>query len=185
MNKTIHTLTVIAIMIECSAVTLARSTFSSSACGGGRKCTSPAREIAEAVMRRIAWDAYKHSNYKNMKEPRKPIGSAALDKHRSARNTRLGGSMTGWTLECEPEHFKDVDTKWRMDDTLTWLSPDGDPSKTLVEMLGNMISEAFHAHTKKVRYSRMSRSVSTVTESTEWETVKSVNSKTDFFGKKK
>ena len=93
--------------------------------------------------------------------------------------------MTGWTLECEPEHFKDVDTKWRMDDTLTWLSPDGDPSKTLVEMLGNMISEAFHAHTKKVRYSRMSRSVSTVTESTEWETVKSVNSKTDFFGKKK
>jgi len=62
--------------------------------------------------------------------------------------------MTGWTWETEPECFKDVDTKWHMDDKLTWLSPDGDPTKTFLEKLEDMISESFHAHDTGLRHAR-------------------------------
>ena len=33
-----------------------------------------------------------------------------------------------------------------MDTELVWLSPDGDLSTTFFNTLGDMISEAFHAH---------------------------------------
>jgi len=72
---------------------------------GGTPRTSPAREIAEAVMGRIAWDIYKNIEYKHMTGSRRPRGSAALKKHVTARNKKLGASMSGWSLECEPEHF--------------------------------------------------------------------------------
>ena len=62
--------------------------------------------------------------------------------------------MTGWTWETEPECFKDVDTKWHMDDKLTWLSQDGDPTKTFLEKLEDMISESFHAHDRGLRNAR-------------------------------
>ena len=82
--------------------------------------------------------------------------------------------MSGWSLECEPEHFTDVDTLWRMDDKLTWLWSDGDPAKTHVETLGDMILEAFYAH-KRVLINARKKS-STAAESSEWQTDKSVNS---------
>ena len=69
-----------------------------------------------------------------------------------------------------------------MDDKLTWLSPDGDPTKRHVKTLGDMISEAFYGH-KRVLINARKKS-STATESSEWQTVKSVSSK-DFFKKKK
>jgi len=97
----------------------------------------------------------------------------------------MGGSLSGWSLESEPEHFTDVDTLWRMDDKLKWLSPDGDPTNTHVETLGDMISEAFYKHKRDLineSYGRQKKS--TAAESSEWQTVESLNSK-DFFKKKK
>jgi len=57
--------------------------------------------------------------------------------------------MSGWSLEYEPEYFTGVDTLWCMDDRLTWLPPDGDVTGIHVGTLGDMISEAFHAHKRK------------------------------------
>jgi len=72
---------------------------------GGAPRSSPAREIAEAVMGRIAWDIYKNIEYKRMTGSRRPQGSAKVEKHVKARNKKLGGSMTGWSCKCEPEHL--------------------------------------------------------------------------------
>jgi len=47
------------------------------------------------------------------------------------------------------EYVTGVDTGWRMDDRLTWLPPDGDVTGIHVGTLGDMISEAFHAHKRK------------------------------------
>jgi len=58
----------------------------------------------------------------------------------------MGGSLRDWTLQTPLHHFKDVDTRWNMDTELVWLSPDGDLSTTFFNTLGDMISEAFHAH---------------------------------------
>jgi len=69
-----------------------------------------------------------------------------------------------------------------MDDKLTWLSPDGDPTKRHVKALGDMISETFYGHIRVLINAR--KKSSTATESSEWQTVKSVSSK-DFFKKKK
>jgi len=66
---------------------------------GGRPRSSPAREIAEAVMGRIAWDIYKNLEYKRMTGSRRPQGSVAVQKYVTARNKKLGGSMTGWSLQ--------------------------------------------------------------------------------------
>jgi len=90
--------------------------------------------------------------------------------------------MSGWSLECEPEHFTHVDTLWRMDHKLTWLPPNGDVTGAHVGTLGDMISEAFHAHKRREREAR--KKSSTAAESSEWELVTSVKSK-DFFKKKK
>jgi len=70
---------------------------------GGAPRSSPAREIAEAVMGRIAWDirGYRNLEYKRMTGSRRPEGSNAVEKHVSSRNKKLGGSMSGWSLECE------------------------------------------------------------------------------------
>ena len=118
---------------------------------GGQPRTSPAREISEAVMGRIAWDVYKNLEYKRMTGSRKPTGSTASAKLVTARNKKMGGSMSGWTLENEPEHFTGVDTRWRMDDRLTWLPLDGDVTGRHIGTLGDMISEAFYAHKRKER----------------------------------
>ena len=79
--------------------------------------------------------------------------------------------MTWWKLETETTYFQDVDTKRRVDDTLTWLSPDGDPSKTFVETLGHMTSEAYNKDRKKV--GRCPKG--TQCEFSEWETATSAN----------
>jgi len=47
---------------------------------GMRPRSSPAREIAEAVMGRIAWDIYKNLEYKRMTGSRRPQGSVAVQK---------------------------------------------------------------------------------------------------------
>jgi len=86
----------------------------------------------------------------------------------------LGGSISGWSLECELEHFTDVDTLWRVEDKLRLLSPDGDLTKTHVETLVDMISEAFYAHKRDMINAR--KKSSTAAESSEWQTDKSVNS---------
>jgi len=130
----------------------------------------------------IAWDIYKNHEYKRMTGSRRPQGSAAVEKHVSARNKKLESSMSGWSLECEPELFTDVDTLWRMHDKLKWSSADGDLTKTHVETLGDMISDAFYAHKRDTINAR--NKSSTAAESLEWQTDKSVNSK-DFSKKKK
>ena len=121
--------------------------------GRPRARTTP--EIAEAVMGRDAWNTYKNLEYKTMTRPRHPQGSAAMDKHVTARNKKLGGTLVGWSLQREQEHFAGEDTRWTMDHTLTWLPPNGDVTGAHVETLGNMISEAFHKHKKAERDKRI------------------------------
>jgi len=58
--------------------------------------------------------------------------------------------MVEWSLQHEPERFAGQDTLWNMDDTLTWLPPNGDVNEAHVETLGNMISEVFHQHENAV-----------------------------------
>jgi len=50
------------------------------------------------------------------------VDSAKLCK--TSRRLKLGGSLAGWTLQNEPEHFAGTDTRWTMNQTLTWLPPD-------------------------------------------------------------
>ena len=62
------------------------------------RSTNPVHDVAEAVMGCDAWDAYKNSEYKSMKGPRRPHGSAAVDRHVVARKKKLGGTLAGWYL---------------------------------------------------------------------------------------
>jgi len=80
-----------------------------------------------------------------------------------------------------------------MEQTLTWLPPDGDVNGVHVETLGNMIFEAFYAHKSAVRTKRnedakrarkKSSQTSTVTEAPEWGGTTSVPGN-DFFKTKK
>jgi len=121
---------------------------------GGRPRSDPAREIAEAVMGREAWEKYKNLEYKTMTGARRLLGSAAMERHVAARNKKMGRTLAGWSLQDEPEHFAGQDTRWRMDHTLTWLPPNGDVTGAHVETLGNMISEAFHKHKTVERKAR-------------------------------
>jgi len=57
---------------------------------GGRHPSSPAREIAEDVKGRKAWDIYKNLEYKAMTGSRRPTGRAAVDKLVKARNKKNG-----------------------------------------------------------------------------------------------
>jgi len=140
-----------------------------------------AADIAEAVMGSEAWNAYKNTEYKSMHGPRKPDGSAASTKHTKARRSKLGGSLAGWTLQNEPEHFAGTDTQWTMDQTLTWLPPDTCIHANHLETLGNMISEAFHQHKVKMRNARLrAKTSSTTAEGTDWNDDTSVHG-ADFF----
>jgi len=126
-------------------VSLMRSTMQ-----GGPTDTTAA-SIAEAVMGSAAWNTYKNAEYKSMHGPRKPEGSAACAKRVKERKLKLKGSLAGWTLQHEPEHFAGTDTRWTMGQILTWLPPDGDVNHMHLETLGNMIAEAFHQHKIKVK----------------------------------
>jgi hypothetical protein len=141
-----------------------------------------AADIAKAVMGSEAWNTYKNTEYKSMHGPRKPEGSAACDKRTKARRSKLGGSLEGWTLQNDPEHFGGTDTRWTMGQTLTWLPPDGDVNHKHLETLGNIISEAFHQHKKKIRDAarKARKTSSTAAEGTDWNGVTSVHG-TDFF----
>jgi len=77
-----------------------------------------------------------------------------------------------------------------MDDTLTWLPPDGDVTGAHVRTLGDMISEAFHAHKKREREARLKeakearKKSSTAAESSEWDLDTSVKKQGFLQGKK-
>jgi len=137
--------------------------------------------VAEAVMGHDAWETYKNSNYKSMTGPRAPQGSVATNKRVKIRNKKMGGSMTKWTLQHEPEPFAGQDTRWTMDDKFTWLPPDGDGSAAHIETLGDMISEAFHNHklalwqktTKDAK--KAAKMTSTAAEVSQWDGATSVN----------
>ena len=151
----------------------------------GVRPVATAANLAEAAMGSEAWNKYKNEAYKSMRGPRKPQGSAACDKRTKERRSKLGGSLEGWTLQNEPEHFAGTDTHWTMEQTLTWLPPDGDVNHMPLETLGNMISEAFHQHKANVRGAtkRVTKS-STAAEASDWNGVTSVHG-ADFFKPKK
>ena len=116
-----------------------------------------------------------------MHGPRKPHGSTATAKHVKERTLKLKGSLAGWTLQVEPEHFECADTRWTMDQPLTWLPPDGNVNHEHLETLGNMISEAFHQHKLKMYdLARKFKKSSTVAEASDWIGDKSVHG-ADFF----
>ena len=155
--------------------------------GVRKACFSNAAAIAEAVMGRDAWDTNKNSEYKSIKGPRAPEGSVATKKRVTARNKKMGGCIVEWSLQHEPERFEGQDTLWNMDDTLTWLPPNGDVTGEHVETLGNMISEAFHQHKNAVadkkRHDAKKEGKKSSTAS-EWGGVTSVRG-TNFFKTKK
>jgi len=147
----------------------------------GRRPVADAADLAEAVMGSEAWDAYKNSKYKSMHGPRKPQGSVATAKRVKERKLKLKGSLAGWTLQIEPEHFAGADTHWTMDQPLTWLPPDGNVNHRHLETLGNMISEAFYQH--KMKMSDAAKKVkksSTAAEASDWNGDTSVHG-ADFF----
>jgi len=144
-----------------------------------------AADLAEAVMGSKAWDVYKNSKYKSMHGPRKPQGSTLTKKRVKERKLKLKGSLAGWTLQIEPEHFAGVDTQWTMDQPLTWLPPDGNVNHEHLETLGNMISEAFHQHkAKMLDLAKKAKKSSTVAEASQWIGDQSVLG-ADFFNPKK
>jgi len=147
----------------------------------GRRPVANAADVAEVVMGSEAWDVYKNSNYKSMHGPRKPQGSVATAKRVKERKLKLKGSLEGWTLQIEPEHFAGTDTQWTMDQHLTWLPPDGNVNHRHLETLGNMISEAFHQHKMKMyTEAKKVKKSFTAAESSEWNGDKSVHG-ADFF----
>jgi len=97
-----------------------------------------------------------------------------MEKHIVARNKKFGGTLAGWSLKREPEHFAGEDTRWTMDHTITWLLPNGDMTVAHVETLGNMISEALHKHKKAEKDKRTAdakkarKKSSTAAEASEW-----------------
>ena len=147
----------------------------------GRPAVTNDADLAEAVMGSQAWDVYKNSIYKSMYGPRKPQGSAATTKRVKERKLKLKGSLAGWTLQIEPEHFAGTDTQWTMDQPLTWLPPDGNVNHKHLETLGNMISEAFHQHKVHMIYdAKKVKKSSTAAESSYWNADTSMHS-VDFF----
>ena len=151
----------------------------------GRRPVADAADLAEAVMGSEAWDAYKNSKYKSMHGPRKPQGSTLTAKRVKERKLKLKGSLAGWTLQIEPEHFAGADTQWTMDQPLTWLPPDGNVNHEHLETLGNMISEAFHQHkAKMLDLAKKAKKSSTVAEASQWIGDQSVLG-ADFFNPKK
>ena len=120
----------------------------------------------------------------------KPAGSNPSKKKTRDRKALLGGSLTDWTLQTPLHYFKDIDTKWSMDTKLVWLSPDGVLS--FCNTLGDIISEAFHAHhlTKYTRAyeadkkKKVAVSTGTSCEATEWVTDTDMNINKNFFGDK-
>jgi len=124
---------------------------------------------------------------------RKPAGFIATDKKNKARNKVLGGSMRGLKLQTPLHYFKDVDTKWKMDTELVWLSPQGHIAFS--NTLGDMISEAFHAnyrakiikgHRASNLAQKLKNAVSTGTscEATQCEADTGMNANKNFFGSK-
>jgi len=147
----------------------------------GRRPVANAADLAEAVMGSEAWDVYKNSEYKSMYGSRKPQGSRLTNKRVKERKLKLKGSLAGWTLQIEPEHFAGADTQWTMDQPLTWLPPDGNVNHEHLETLGNMISEAFHQHKQtKWDITKKNKKSSTAAEASDWNGDKSVHG-TDFF----
>ena len=125
-----------------------------------------------------------------MKGPRRPHGRDPTESRVAERRKALGGGLSKWSLLHEPEHFAGEDTLWTMDDTLTWLPPDGDVTGAHVETLGNLISETFHAHwraensKKKDAEKKARKPSSTAAEASEWGGATSVQGN-DFFKAKK
>jgi len=158
--------------------------------GAGPRPDRTAADIAEAVMGSDAWDKYKNSAYKSMTGPRTPEGSTATKKLTKERKLKLKGSLVGWSLQHEPQHFAGEDTHWSMDQPLTWLPSNGDVNAAHLETLGNMISEAFYQHKNKVRAKinnnakKIDKQSSTAAEASDWNGVTSVHG-TDFFTTKK
>jgi len=177
-------------------VTLARSAFgavggaTAAAAGTGGRPRNDVDKFAQTVMGRDAWDTYKNSEYKSMKGPRAPAGKGPTKRRVAERKAKLGGSMIGWSLQYEPEYFEGQDTLWNMDDTLTWLPPNGDVTGVHVETLGNMISEAFYRHKaavsdkKRNDAKKEAKKSSTAAEASEWGEDTSVHG-IDFFKTKK
>ena len=151
------------------------------AVGRSTRTDRTAVDIAEAVMGSEAWNTYKNSDSKNMKGSRKPESKGAYEKRTKARKSKLGGSLAGWTLQNQPEHFAGTDTEWTMDQTLTWIPPDTCTHDNHIGTLGNMISEAFHQHKKNLANARFTAKTSSATaESTDWNDDTSVHG-ADFF----
>ena len=71
-----------------------------------------AADIAEVVMGSDAWDKYKNSAYTSMTGPRKPQGKTATAQRTKERKLKLKGSLVGWSLQHEPQHFAGEDTRW-------------------------------------------------------------------------
>ena len=164
--------------------------IAAAAAGASGRPRNDVDKFAEAVMGRDAWDTYKNSNYKSMKGPRAPAGPGPTKRYVAERKAKLGGSMIGWSLQYEPEYFEGQDTLWNMDDTLTWLPPNGDVNGAYVETLGNLISEAFHRHKAAVGDKKRNdakkevKKSSTAAEASEWGEDTSVHG-IDFFKTKK
>jgi len=94
---------------------------------------------------------------------------AATKKRVKERKLKLKGSLAGWTLQVEPEHFAGADTHWTMDQALTWLPPDGNVNHEHLETLGNMISEAFYQHNMKVfDAAKYAKKTSAAAKGSEW-----------------
>jgi hypothetical protein len=175
-------------MLVQEIVTLERYAINNTYVGDSGAAPSHACEIAEQVIGRIAWDRFKNTEIKAMKELRKPMPRGTLGPYRAKRNKRIGGSLIGWMLETGLKYFEDVDIQWTMNDTLTWLSPDGDPAGTFSETLRHAISEAFWAlktEQKDAKITAARRSAAAKSSGSEitvalWSTDKSVNSKNDF-----
>jgi len=77
-----------------------------------------------------------------------------------------------------------------MDHILTWLPPNGDVAGAHLDILGNMISEAFHQHkiknADKIKNAskKIDKKSSTAAEASDWNGDTSVHG-TDFFNTKK
>ena len=161
----------------------------------GTRPDTTAADLAESVMGSDAWVVYKNSKRSQLKGPRQPSGITASKTHVRERKLKLNGTLAGWTLQVEPEHFAGIDTRWTMEQTLTWLPPDGTVNHEHLETLGNMISEAFHQHKMAVydaaRSAKKRSTVaqasekkrSTVAQASEWMGDTSVRA--DFFKPKK
>jgi len=148
---------------------------------GGVRPDNTAVIIAEVVMGSESWNTYKNTAYKSMTGPRKPEGDKAMTKRTKEHKLKLGGSLEGWNLH--------LDTRWTMDQPLTWLPPNGNMNKAHFGTLGNMISETFYQpktkNRDKIKTARKTaKKSSTAAEGSDWNGATSVHG-TDFFKTKK